>query len=136
MREKWIVIIAVVALGGVGYLYIKDRKAANAGEPGSIAASQVLSVQGPQPLADTSVGSYVDPNGGLNYIDAVPISISNPTGFTAADYNYGVTTERPIAQLPNGFDLVTNPNQSGFAEVPRGPLSLASYSNTVYGAPL
>jgi len=128
MREKWVPIIAVAVLGTLGYIYWKDKQNATANTGGQASTINTLS---PQPLPISSVGSYVDPNGGLNYVDAVPVSITSSTGFTAQDYNYGVVNERPIASA-NGWDLVPNPaGTTGSVLVPTGPGSLASYHSVV-----
>ena len=130
MKEKWILIIAVVALGGIGYIYLKDKQNAAATTPGSIANGGSLTLEEPTALANTSLGSYVDPTGGMDYVDAVPVSVTSPTGFTAQDYNYGTVNEQPTAS--NGsYDLVTNPGGSGYTIVPTGSASLLSYDKVV-----
>lgn len=127
MKEKWIVIIAAVALGGVGYLYWKDK---NSNASGS-GASKPESIIGPTTLADTSIGSYVDPSGGMAYVDAVPVSVTSSTGFTAADYNYGAVDESPLASA-GGYDLVHQPgSQTAATIVPTGVASLLSYAGVV-----
>jgi hypothetical protein len=127
MKDKWIVIIAVVAFGGVGYLYWKDKQNASS-NPGST----LLTLLQGQPIADSSVGSYVDPTGGMDYVDAVPVSVTSPTGFTAADYNYGVMDESPVANVGNGYDLVNSGStNTGYTIVPTGAASLSAYDKVV-----
>lgn len=131
MKQKWVIPIALALVGGLGYLYWKDRKGSSGQATTTLASGSQLTVHQPGPLANTSLGSYIDPNGGLNYIDAVPAYITSSTGFTAQDFNYGAVNEQPVAQLGNGMDLVTNPNGSGYAVVPRGVNSLQSYESVV-----
>lgn len=128
VKEKWIPIIAVACLGMIGFLYYEDKKNNNA--TGTSLAGSALTLETPQPIANSSVGSYIDPTGGLDYVDAVPVSQTSPTGFTAADYNYGTVNEQPIAQLGNGYDLVAA-TSGGYGIVPTGPASLQAYNQVV-----
>lgn len=129
MRDKWIVIVAAAVLGTIGYVYWKDKQ--NQSQQGSTLPGGQLNIESPSlSSVSSSIGSYVDPTGGMNYVDAVPVSQTSPTGFTAQDYNYGTVNENPISSV-GGYDIVQTPGGSGTGLVPTGINSLLSYSSVV-----
>jgi hypothetical protein len=127
MKNSWLYILALAAIGGIGWVWYKDRQNSSSG---TTAAASTLNTLTPNPsTVDQNVTNYTG-SGGLSYEDVVPVSVTSPTGFTAADYNYGAVNETPLAS--NGsYDVVAGQNQAGFTLVPTGVTSLNSYNQVV-----